>query len=233
MLRVVNLISGQGTTNSAILKAESPGGRLYGLAETVALIFSSPLAPGRLKAERKGFSKSNIWVVHPDTWRWGKGLLEILDKYRPDFFHQLGWMPLTPLEVVECYNGLNQHLGPGGKWMHGVRRIYTHMRFCELIGEQRPIPVFCQRVATKYDEGSVIYLQYEDLLPNESPEEAAKRLIEIEHRVQIEALYRLATNSIKEQPVPRLALSSREEEILLRVKKEARDRYPPEYLIKP
>ncbi len=215
MLRLVNLISGKGTTNLAVLEAESPGGKLYGLAETVAIISSNPLAP-----------KNNIWVVHPDTRRWKKDLLEILDKYRPDFFHQLGWMPLTPLEVLERYNGLNQHLGPGGKWMHGVRRIYTHMRFCELVGEQRPIPIFCQRVAAKYDEGSVIYLRYENLLPNESPEEAAKRLLEIEHQVQIEALRRLATNSFEEQSVPRLTLNSREEEILLEVKTEALNKYP-------
>jgi len=30
-----------------------------------------------------------------------KQLLKIFDRHRPDYFHQLGWMPLTPLKVIK------------------------------------------------------------------------------------------------------------------------------------
>ena len=63
MLKVVNLISGKGTTNLAIFEAESPGGKLYGIVETVAIVFSNPLSPGRLEAEKKGF-KDWIQAFH-------------------------------------------------------------------------------------------------------------------------------------------------------------------------
>lgn len=226
MLRVVNLISGNGSTNLAIIQAESPGGKLNGLVETVAMIFNDPESRGIEKVKNKGFPADNIWVVDPNKGSLAEQLLKILDRYKPDYFHQLGWMPLIPLEVIERYNGLNQHLGPGGKWMYGIRRIYAHMRFCEIIRENRPIPVFCQRVAPKYDEGNVIYLQYENILPDETPEAAAERLLDVEHQVQIEALRRLAADSYKEQPVPKIARNSEEEKILLEAKKEARDKYP-------
>ena len=110
--------------------------------------------------------------------------------------------------------------------MYGIRRIYAHIRFCEITGESLPIPVFCQRVVSKYDEGNTIYVQYENILSGETPEEAAERLLSIEYQVQIEALRRLATDSYEEQPVPKLAINSEEEKILFKVKKEARDKYP-------
>lgn len=226
MLRIVNLISGNGSTNLAIIRAEGSGGKLHGLVETVGMIFSDVKSIGIENAKKEGFPAQNIWVVHLDKGNLANQLLNILDKYKPDYFHQVGWMPLTPREVIKHYKGLNQHLGPGGKWMYGVRRVYAHRRFCEIIGENRPIPIFCQWVSSQYDEGNAIYVQYENILANETVEEAAKRLLNIEYQVQVEALYRLATNSFKEQPVPKITLNPKEEEILLKVKREALNKYP-------
>ena len=227
MLRIVNFISGNGSTNLAIIRAESPGGKLQGLVKTVAMIFSDPESEGIESAKNIGFPAENIWMVRPDKGNLADQLLKILDRYKPDYFHQLGWMPLTQIEVIGRYKGLNQHLGPGGKWMYGVKRIYAHMRFCEMIGEKRPIPVFCQKVAPKYDEGEVIYVRYENILPDETPEEVAERLLSIEHQVQIEALRRLATKSYELQPTPKIALNPEEEKLLFEAKKEAYDKYLP------
>ena len=228
MLRIINLVSGNGSTNLAIIQAESPGGKLHGLVKTVAMIFSNSKSKGIEKAKNAGFPADDICLLDQKKGNLADQLLKILDRYKPDYFHQLGWMPLTPLEIIERYNGLNQHLGPGGKWMYGVRRIYAHMRFCEMIGEKQPIPVFCQKVAPKYDEGEMIYARYENILPGETPEEAAERLLNIEHQVQIEALYCLATNSCKLQSAPKIALNPEEEKFLFEAKKEARDKYPSE-----
>lgn len=226
MLKIVNFISGSGSTNLAVIRAERPGGKLYGLVETVAIVSSNPAAAGIQKAKEEEFPSRHIRVVPSSGKEFASQLLKILEEYQPDYFHQLGWMPLTPSEVIGRYKGLNQHLGPGGKGMRGVRRIYAHRRFCEIIGEQRPIPIFCQRVTSKFDEGDVVCLHYEDILPNETPEQAAKRLLVIEHQVQIEALYLLAMGLVKTQPVPKLALNPEEERILLAAKKEARNKYP-------
>ncbi len=229
MLRVVNFISGGGATNLAILEAEKPGGRLRGLVETVAVVSSSIRTAGIQAAIEKGFPPGHSWTISPRADNLAEQLLNILDnkKHQPvDYFHQLGWMPLTPPEVLKRYDGLNQHLGPGGKYMFGVRRIYVHTRFYQEVGRQQPIPIFCQRVAPEYDKGKVIYLRYEDISPNERAEEAAERLLLIEHQVQIEALHGLATGSFTEQPVPQYALNLEEEKLLLRIKREARGKYP-------
>ena len=227
MLKFINLISGSGSTNLAIIEAENPGGRLFELTKTVAIISSDPKAKGIERAEEAGFPEKDIFIVDPKE-NSTKQLLAIFEKYKPDYFHQLGWMPLTPLEVIKSYQGLNQHMGPGGKWMFGVRRIYSHIVFCKKIGEWRPIPVFCQRVAPEYDKGNVIYVRYEEIKPNETAEQAAERLLAIEHYVQIEGRYRLAKGTFEEEPVPKIAKNPEEEKILIEVIKEARNKYPSE-----
>lgn len=228
MIRTVNLISGGGSTNWAIVEAEKPGGQLDGLSQTVAIVSSDPRAPGIKKVLDAGFPDKNIHIVNTGA-ELTRELLSVLDQYEPDYFHQLGWMPLTPAEVINRYRGLNQHLGPGGRWMYRVRRIYALMRFESLIGERRLLPVFCQRVAPEYDAGNIVYARWVRMAIDESPEQVAKRVLHIEHEVQIEALRRLATEeTIKERPVPRIARNKKQEELLLQAKREARDKYPPD-----
>jgi len=226
MLKFINLISGSGSTNLAILKAEKPGGKLYGLTKTIAIISSDSKAEGIKKAREFDFPSKDIFVVFPKNGNLAHQLLKIFDKYKQDYFHQLGWMPLTPIEAIKHYKGLNQHLGPGGAGMYGIRRIYAFMVFCQRIGQWRKIPIFCQWVAPEYDKGNIIYARYEEIKPNESPEGLAERLLAIEHEVQISARYHLAKEKFKEEPVPKIAKNLEEEKILFSAMKEARDKYP-------
>jgi len=221
MLSFINLISGSGSTNLAVLEAEKKGGRLYKLTKTVAIISSSPKAKGIEKAVKAGFPKRDIYVVSAKKGNFSKELLKIFRKYKPDYFHQLGWLPKTPLEVLKEYKGLNQHLGPGGKGMYGERRIYVFLKFCEKIKKLREIPVFCQWVAPEYDEGDVIYLRYVKINPKNSLKEIAERLKKVEHKVQIEARYLLAKGRFKERPSPEIAKNKKEKEILREIIKEA------------
>lgn len=226
-LRIVNFISGGGSTNLSILEAEREGHSLYGLSETVAIITSDPKAGGVQKSIEAGFPAGHVMSVKADRKDLPEQLLEILDFYKPDFFHQLDWLPKTPEEVATKYWGLNQHFGPGGRWMYGVRRADTHIRFCQAVGEVRPIPVFCQLVdPLKYDGGDTIHICWETPRDRETPEELADRLLPLEHQVQIEARKMLALASVNLQSVPGLARTKQEEELLNRIMKESRNKYP-------
>ena len=125
--------------------------------------------------------------------------------------------------------GLNQHLGPGGDFMHGKRRIYAHLRFCQMIDEKRPIPVFCQFVHPKYDQGDVVYVRFEDFNFAESVNTIANRLLPVEHEVQIEALLRLAKGTYRREPVPRVFETPEEKELMDQVRLEAESFYRHEY----
>lgn len=224
-MKSVSLISGGGSTSLAMLQAQQKGGRLFGIFQTVAIVSSNPSAAGITKAIKFGFPGKHIHTVNPGN-NLGQDLLGILNIYQPDLFHQLGWEPHTPDCVLEAFMGLNQHLGPGGKYMYYERRICAHRIFCEKIGEERPLPIFCQKVATSYDEGDAVYAEYDQLWPGESDEETSRRLLATEHRVQIEGAYRIATGQANFFPVPRVYETPGEKIIMDEARKEARDRYP-------
>jgi len=229
-LRGVSLISGGASTCLRVIQEENPGGALWSVSETVAVIASTDDVSGIQNLKDIGYPADDIHVVNPKNGYFATKLLMFLDKYKPDFFHQLGWMPLTPDEIMDQYVGLNQHLGPGGKWMYGVRRVYAHMRFCQEVGRIIPISVFCQFVDPVYDAGKVLSIRNIDLDFSKTPEQNAEMLLPIEHEVQIAGRMELFFDKSPSdaQLVPNIAKSLREEEILFAMKKEARDKYPPE-----
>ena len=226
MIETIHLISGGGSTSAAVWEAQQPGQLLHGLVKTVAVVTSAPEKGGLDLIVERGFPKEDTYVADPEGDLTSQ-LLRIFGRYELDYFHQLGWMPQTPKEVILRYNGLNQHLGHGGRWMYGIRRVYTHMRFCEATGKKWPIPIFCQKVHQEYDKGDVLFVRYEAWWTlGETPEEVARALLPIEHEVQIEALHRIARGNLKTYLVSQLARTQEERELLETLKKEARDRYP-------
>jgi len=229
-LKGVSLISGGASTCLRVIEEEAPGGALWMRSETVAVIANEDDVDGIQNLKDVGYPTDDIYVVDPMGGNLAEGLLKILDKYKPDFFHQLGWMPLTPKKVMEQYVGLNQHLGPGGKWMYGVRRVYAHMRFCQEVGRTVPIPVFCQFVDPVYDAGKILSIRNIDLDFSKTPEENAQMLLPIEHEVQIAGRMELFFDKtpFDAKFVPNIAKDEQEEKILFAMKKEARDQYPPE-----
>ena len=64
MITTVNLISGEGSTNLAILDAQRPCGKLHGLVKTLAIVSSDPNAPGIERAIRQGFPEFDIRVAN-------------------------------------------------------------------------------------------------------------------------------------------------------------------------
>ena len=200
------------------------------MTKTVAVIAHAHDVSGLSNIELCGFSRDDLHVASPKDGDLADKLLEILDRYKEDFFHQLGWMPMTPKKVMKRYTGFNQHLGPGGRWMYGVRRVYAHVRFCQEVGRVMPVSVFCQFVDPVYDAGDIVHVRYIDLDFQKTPDQNADMLLPIEHEVQIEGRRRLfaGTAHSNAEIVPSIVQSDEEEELLFSIRKEARDKYPPE-----
>jgi hypothetical protein len=149
MQRWINFISGGGSTNLAVLEAEKPGGILFGFSKTVAIVSSDPDAGGIKKAVEADFPQRHIHVCAPGKDIYGE-LIEIVENYSPDHFHQLGWAPLTPKAFLARFQGLNQHLGRRALMKVGAASGRDSRR----VGRTIP-PGFCQRVAEDYDEGDI------------------------------------------------------------------------------
>lgn len=209
-LRLAGLPSGGGSTLEAIYKVTLEGGILHGLVELVCVVISDPKAGAKKRLIEAGFPRKHIHVCNPkdfggDKEAFGQALLAIFDRYEIDLFGQYGWMPMTPANVLEKYRGINQHpaLTPdvGGRGMYG---IWPHIAIIALAQRvERKIKTFAtaQLVGKQYDVGRIIHCESIPVRKDEKPQDLHKRLLPVEHRVQIRALEIVARSLEAGEPI--------------------------------
>ena len=163
--RLALLISGGGTTAEAVIQA-SARGKLKGI-KPVVVISSRKDAGGIAKAKALHISTR---VVDPKTCAtraaFGKKILAILRAFDVDVVSQNGWLPLTPLEIIQAYNGniMNQHPGPldpgredfGGKGMYGKRVTCARIAYAWMSGGDFWTESSVHMVTEEFDKGSVL-----------------------------------------------------------------------------
>ena len=213
-MRIALLISGRGSTAEAIIRA-CRSGELDGV-EPACTISSRELSP-------KHFSSSE---------EFGEAILKICRDNRVDFIGQYGWMVKTPPNVIEAYKDMmvNQHNGPlpefGGEGMYGRRVSCARLLFVHQTNHDFWTEAVSQRVAIKFDEGAVLKARRVPILPEDTVEALAARLLPVEHQVQIETLRDFVNGTVKEVRREIPLVRPGEEAILAEVKKEAIMRYP-------
>jgi formyltetrahydrofolate-dependent phosphoribosylglycinamide formyltransferase len=176
MTRVAVLASGSGTNLQAILDHEATLGD-RGSAHVV-LVASDHANAGALARARA----AGITPVALDQTARTTGLMAILAAHRIEMVVLAGYLRLVPAEVVTRFRGriLNVHPAPlpafGGPGMYG-HRVHEAVvaRGARLTG---PTVHF---VDERYDEGPVIAQWPVPVSPTDSPDDVARRVLEVEH----------------------------------------------------
>lgn len=238
-LRLALLISSGGTTMREIIRACNDG-RLPRI-EPRCVIASRHDAGGIAKALAEGVDASCIFVIDPKKAGadFASLILRMLHINNIDLIGQYGWMPQTPVEVIEQYYGwmINQHPGPldpgrpdfGGKGMFG-RRVHC-ARLYFLRRATRPMKdmwteAIAQRVAVDYDKGAVIRRRVVRIDPSDDPISLQQRVLPEEHQVQIEALTDFSENRVTELSRDEPLVHYNEFAILKEAKKVAKILFP-------
>lgn len=206
-LRVACLASGGGSTVAAILDAIRSG-HLPGV--TVPLIITNKANAGVIeKAKARGYGLDCITLIDRKAFdseeAFGESILRECRQRSIDFIGQYGWLPRTPRNVIEAYRGrlVNQHPGLvsgmrsenerrldfGGKGMYGRRVVAASHYF------HRKWPQFfpctyatAHHVTEGIDEGRVIRAWAVQMSLTESVDQLHKRMLPVEHMVQIATL---------------------------------------------
>lgn len=190
--RVAVLASGGGTNLQALIDRLNAGGSA---AARVELVVGSRAGIGALeRAERAGIPAVVLDGRTMASGAFRDALADALDAHRIDLVVLGGWMQLVPVEVVARYHGRMVNVHPsllpafGGRGMYGMR---VHQAV--IASGVRVSGATVHFVDERYDDGTIVAQWPVPVLPGDTPEMLAARVLAVEHRilpVAVEALAR-------------------------------------------
>lgn len=190
-VRLAILASGSGS-NAEALMAHFGQGLGAEVAEVVWVCTNRKAAGVRARAQRHGVEDSHLTK---DEMNAGLLLTELRNR-RIDWVALAGFLLKVPDEVCEAFEGRMVNIHPallpkfGGAGMYGMN---VH-RAVKEAGETKS-GMTIHHVNGAYDEGDIVFQGEVDLLPSDSPEDIAAKVLTLEHRHYpqvLEGLIRLA-----------------------------------------
>lgn len=241
--RLALLISGNGTTMRIIIQAIQSG--LLSI-DVACIIASNPQAGGIQVAKDLNIADEQIAVINPrdfhskdgslDQYAFGDALLHFLRLNGATLVGQYGWMPKTPTNVITAYKGkiINQHPGPldpgrpdfGGKGMYGKRVHSARIFFTRSVNKDYWTEAIAQRVSEDFDKGQLLRSALVDILPTDTPETLADRVLEFEYATQIYTLLDYQMQRTTEIKRKNRLIGQIEIPVLEHAKEQARVMYP-------
>ena len=237
-MRLAFLISGGGTTATAIINA-CKAGQLKNV-QPVLVIASQDDIRGIDKVKTAGMKAEDVIVIKPQDFAaleaFGQAIVNECQKRAVDFIGQYGWLCLTPKNVIKAFQGkmVNQHPGPldpghpdfGGKGMYGRRVHAARLMFVRKVNRDFWTEATAQRVAVNFDQGAVLKRKRVPILENDDVDALQARVLPLEHEVQIETLQDFSNGTVKELNRDKPLVLPGEESILEECKREAIRLYP-------
>jgi phosphoribosylglycinamide formyltransferase-1 len=174
-MRIAVAISGGGSNLQALLDALGPGA-----GAEVALVISSSAKAGGLERARARNVPTHLLADHASAAEW----LEQLKARRIDLIVLAGYLKLVPAEVIAAFRGriLNVHpaLLPafGGAGMYG-RRVHEAVLAAGVPESGCTVHL----VDEEYDRGEILAQARVPVLPGDTAESLAARVLAEEHKL--------------------------------------------------
>ena len=234
-MNLLAICSGGGTTANAIMEAFDTG-VLQGIKPCL-MIVDRPGIGAIEKAEAHGIPWEMVNWRNKTEGELGEIILDLCQEYGIDLIGLYGCLFKIPASVIKAFRKrmINQHPGPldpgrpdfGGKGMFGLRVHCAVLEYARLIRRDFATEAVAQRVDKQYDRGAVLDRIYVEVLPNDTPEILARRVLPEEHRLQTRVLQSFADGTVQEisRDTP-IVLSGREAEFLDWAKRVGIARYP-------
>jgi len=211
-VRIAVLVSGHGRgSNMQALIDACKEGRIRG---TVAVVIGTRAgAPAIGRARQAGVPTV---IVRPgsDDEDYGRRLLQALTRYGVNLVCLAGYMRLLPPNVVEAYRWRILNIHPallpkyGGKGMYGERVHRAVIDAGETVSG-----CTVHFVDDQYDHGPILLQEQVPVLPDDTPETLAARILPEEHRTYVKAVALVADGRVRVQGDAVEVLSQEEGEV--------------------
>ncbi len=196
MLNIGVFASGNGSNFRAIHKAILEGR----LPASIRLMLSNNSQAGALAYARE----QGIPAVHfstktePDESRYAQAMLDLCTAHGVDFVALAGYMKLLPPALVRAYRHRIVNIHPallprfGGPGMYGMR-VHEAVIAAGVPESGATVHV----VDEIYDHGAIVLQKTIPVLPGDTPEALATRVLEVEHEIYPEALALFAAGRVR------------------------------------
>jgi phosphoribosylglycinamide formyltransferase-1 len=174
-MRVAVAVSGRGSNLEALLHALGPAAP----ARVVLVLSDRPDARALERAREHGVP-AEVLSVPADAAEW----LVRLERHRTDLVVLAGYLKLVPAPVIARFRDRILNIHPallpafGGKGMYGLR---VHQAV--LASGARESGATVHLVDEAYDRGAVLGQARVPVLPDDTPDRLAARVLEVEHRL--------------------------------------------------
>lgn len=194
-LRLAVFASHEGTNLQALIDAQFDG-RL--LAEIVCVISNNSDSGALRRANSANIPGYHITDKMYDNLNdYIQALFAILEKHNVNLIALAGYMKMMSVEIIRKYKNhiLNIHpaLLPkyGGKGMYGIN---VHKAVIE--AGERISGATVHLVTEEYDKGKILNQVQVEVLPNDTPETLAARILPFEHKLYVETINKIARKEI-------------------------------------
>ncbi len=185
-VRTAVLISGRGSNMSALIEAA----RAPGFAAEIALVLSDkPDAAGLAIAREAGIAASAVdRKAYPDRPAFEAALQAELDAARIGLVCLAGFMRILSPEFVGAWEGRILNIHPS--LLPDLKGLHTHERALAEGRTEHGCTV--HYVSAELDAGPIVAQARVPVLPGDTPDALAARVLVEEHRIYPEALDRVA-----------------------------------------
>jgi phosphoribosylglycinamide formyltransferase-1 len=175
---IVILISGRGSNMEALLDAGLP-------ARIAAVISNNGDARGLETARRRGIATAVVdHRAYPDRERFDAALGAAIDRHSPDLVVLAGFMRILTAPFIERYRGRLINIHPS--LLPAFPGLDTHRR--ALAAGARRHGCTVHFVSPEVDSGPIIVQAAVPVLPGDTEEKLAARVLSEEHRIYPEAV---------------------------------------------
>lgn len=148
---------------------------------SVSLLISNRADAGVLKIA-ENFGVDSIVIDRP-TFYQTEDVVSVLNKYETTLIVLAGFLWLIPNYLVEAFQGRIINIHPallpkyGGKGMHGI-----HVHTAVKAAHDSESGITIHYVNERYDEGQIIFQASCQLSPTDTPDDIARKVLELEHK---------------------------------------------------
>lgn len=175
--RLAVLLSGRGSNFDALADAASSGA--IPEAEIVAVVSDRPDAPGLASARRRGLPSFSIERGSLSRSAHERGVRDVLEAANVDLILLAGYMRVLSADFVEAYRGRILNIHPS--LLPEYPGLDVHRRVLE--AGERESGCTVHMVEAGVDSGPVVMQERVPVLPGDTPETLAARVLAAEHEI--------------------------------------------------